>query len=228
MEEGERIILTDRLEIDIIELPKLSITEEKENEDLMNWLYFIENPENERVVEKMKENKELKQAKEELEKMSQDEYMQKIAELREKAILDEKSLYNTGYSDGIQEMEKKMQEMAKKMKSKKLPIELNEIKKIANRINSRNNWIIERGNRKTVTSKIKGLNLAKNVDTICIYAFHNSTFVDFQARNNLPHHKLEHLLLKQSKILNIQQQNIVLNKVLLLQEQNLQNLFQKD
>lgn len=124
MEEGERIILTDRLEIDIIELPKLSITEEKENEDLMNWLYFIENPENERVVEKMKENKELKQAKEELEKMSQDEYMQKIAELREKAILDEKSLYNTGYSDGIQEMEKKMQEMAKKMKSKKLPIEL--------------------------------------------------------------------------------------------------------
>lgn len=107
-----------------IELPKLSITDEKENEELMTWLYFIENPENERVVEKMKENKELKQAKEELEKMSQDEYMQKIAELREKAILDEKSLYNTGYSDGIQEMEKKMQEMAKKMKSKKLPIEL--------------------------------------------------------------------------------------------------------
>lgn len=124
MEEGGRIILTDRLEIDIIELPKLSITEEKENEDLMNWLYFIENPENERVIEKMKENKELKQAKEELEKMSQDEYMQKIAELREKAILDEKSLYNTGYSDGIQEMKKKMQEMAKKMKSKKLTIEL--------------------------------------------------------------------------------------------------------
>ena len=139
MERESRIILTDRLEIDIIELPKL---EEKgiENDKLKYWLYFIENPEDERVKEKMKENKELKEAKDKLQSMSQDEYMQRMADLREKAIMDEKEVYRTGYHEGeargkeLGEANGKAlgrkegeasskKEIAKKMKEENIPIE---------------------------------------------------------------------------------------------------------
>lgn len=139
MEKESKIILTDRLEIDIIELPKL---EEKgiENDKLKYWLYFIENPEDERVKEKMKENKELKEAKDKLQAMSEDEYMQRMADLREKAIMDEKEVYRTGYHEGLELGEargkelgeisgKKLgeasrtKEIAKKMKEENIPIE---------------------------------------------------------------------------------------------------------
>ena len=53
-------ILTDKLEIDIIELPKIK-GREKEKDKLLDWLYFLENPKSERVTEKMGENKEIKE-----------------------------------------------------------------------------------------------------------------------------------------------------------------------
>lgn len=42
------------------------------NEKLLDWLTFLNNPESERVKEKMKENENLKEAKEKLEKISED------------------------------------------------------------------------------------------------------------------------------------------------------------
>ena len=58
----------------------------------------------------MKENKEMKEAKEKLEVMSEDERMQILAELREKAIRDEKAVERFGYKQGIRETAKKMRE----------------------------------------------------------------------------------------------------------------------
>lgn len=49
--QGKKIILTQKLEIDIIELPKI-IGKEKEQDNLLDWLYFLENPKSERVTEK--------------------------------------------------------------------------------------------------------------------------------------------------------------------------------
>ncbi len=54
------------------------------------WMIFFYNP-NEKEVEKiMEENKEIKKAMDELKQLSQDEELRRVAELKEKAILDEK------------------------------------------------------------------------------------------------------------------------------------------
>ena len=112
--QGKKIILTQKLEIDIIELPKI-IGKEKEQDNLLDWLYFLENPKSERVTEKMKENENLKEAVKKLDNLSEDEKMQRIADLRQKAIMDEKAIYEKGLEIGIEKgiqrgMEKGMEE----------------------------------------------------------------------------------------------------------------------
>ena len=79
----------------------------------------------------MKENKEMKEAKEKLEVMSEDERMQILAELREKAIRDEKAVERFGLKKGIEIGEKReKREIAKKMKDNGIEIEI--IQKITN------------------------------------------------------------------------------------------------
>ena len=58
---------------------------------------FLDNPNTEEVGKIMEENKEIKEAVVEVHKMSKDEKLRKLAELREKAIMDEKEIYSTGY-----------------------------------------------------------------------------------------------------------------------------------
>ena len=99
--QEKKIILTQKLEIDIIELPKI-IGKEKEQDNLLDWLYFLENPKSERVTEKMKENENLKEAVKKLDNLSEDEKMQRIADLRQKAIMDEKAIYEKGLEVGLE------------------------------------------------------------------------------------------------------------------------------
>lgn len=123
--KGRKRILTEKLEIDIIELPKIE-GKEKESSKLLDWLYFLENPKSRRVTEKMEESKEIKEAVEKLDSLSEDERMQRIADLREKAI------YAKGLDDGIKAGEEKLKkeklEIAKKLKNKEISI--NEIAEI--------------------------------------------------------------------------------------------------
>ena len=117
--QEKKIILTQKLEIDIIELPKI-IGKEKEQDNLLDWLYFLENPKSERVTEKMKENENLKEAVKKLDNLSEDERMQRIADLRQKAIMDEKAIYEKGLEVGIEKgimegSQKEKIEIAKKM-----------------------------------------------------------------------------------------------------------------
>ena len=128
-ENSKQVILTDRLELHIIMLPKVTENRKnqeefrnflnslenqdlergqgkmsKENEDeLLDWLTFLIDPDSERVREKMKENEELKEAVEKLEAISEDENMRRVAELREKAIRDEIWFKESGRKMGIKE-----------------------------------------------------------------------------------------------------------------------------
>ena len=110
----KKLILTDKFELDIIELLKIK-GRENEKDQLLDWLIFLENPESERVSRKMKENENLKEAVEKLDRISEDEKMQRIIELREKAIRDEHAIYAKGVDDGI---EKGIMKIAKSMLKK--------------------------------------------------------------------------------------------------------------
>ena len=119
-EENTKIILTDDLEFYIIELDK--VKKMKENNSLSLWLQFIKNP---KVVSKM-ENNEIKKAREELKKISQDESERYKAELRQKYIMDQKAIQDFGYDKGLKEGQKnKAKEIAKNLKS--LNVEINVI-----------------------------------------------------------------------------------------------------
>ena len=103
-EKYTNIILTEKLEIHIIELEKLeniktlNDTEKK----LLNWCKFIKNPvEVEDSI--MSENEEIKKAKEELDKISQDAKERRLAELREKALMDEIAIRDSGFKEGIEQ-----------------------------------------------------------------------------------------------------------------------------
>ncbi len=111
--------MTDKLEIVILELNKIKWKEEVDGE-LLDWLFFIDNPESERVKEKMKKNKELKEVGTKLKTMSRAEYRERMAWFREKAILD----YNTGMSSAERRGIKQGKlETAKKMLAEGIELE---------------------------------------------------------------------------------------------------------
>ena len=124
----KKLILTDKFELDIIELSKIK-GRENEKDQLLDWLIFLENPESERVTRKMEENENLKEAVEKLDRISKDEKMQRIIELREKAIRDEHAIYAKGVDDGIEEgkakgAREKQIEIAKSMLKENMDIEM--------------------------------------------------------------------------------------------------------
>ena len=100
-EEERKIILTEHLEIHIIELPKIYKRADNEKDTkLIEWLSFLENPESEEVLYYMENNKNIKSAKERLTTLSDDERVRRLAELREKALMDEREARYTGYTEG--------------------------------------------------------------------------------------------------------------------------------
>ena len=87
--KNKTLILTDKLEIHIIELEKLSRDMDSISIELLDWLSFLQDPESERVMKSMEKNSELKEAKEKLEEISNDGQMQQLAWWREKGIYEE-------------------------------------------------------------------------------------------------------------------------------------------
>ena len=123
--KNRKKILTDKFEIHIIEIEKVNESKKEYNDKLLDWLYFLKNPESERVKEKMEENGAIKEAKEKLDKISEDEKMQQLAWWREKAIYEENTANKRAKRDGMREgIKLEKLETAKKMKNENLPIEL--------------------------------------------------------------------------------------------------------
>ena len=123
IEENERkYILTEDLEFHIIQLSKeYKLNAEGKEKKLVEWLYFLNNPESKEVHRYMEDNESMKQAKEKLDNMSDDRVVRRLAELREKAILDEREAEYTGYVNGVEDSKKNI---AKKMKEEKMSIEI--------------------------------------------------------------------------------------------------------
>ena len=94
----------------------------------MLWSLFIKNPEKIGVRE-MGENSDIKKAKEELEKIKQDEREQYLAELRLKHIRDSHAIEEYGYDKGLKEGEEKgkrenQKEVILNMYKEKITIEI--------------------------------------------------------------------------------------------------------
>ena len=94
-------VLTDLLEIRIINLKRIREAYQKDKDSKKNqWVMFLEDPNSREVQEIMEKNEDVKKAVVTVREMSEDEKMERLAELRQKAIMDEKALYNTGIREG--------------------------------------------------------------------------------------------------------------------------------
>ena len=128
-----KTILTNKFEIHILELEKVKEEYKKNKENKKaQWLLFLDDPETKEVKEIMEKNEDIKEAVIEVRRLSQDEQLQREAELREKAIMDEKAIYQAGLDNGKEEGEKlgrkkgrveTMKEVAKKLLKQNMNIE---------------------------------------------------------------------------------------------------------
>ena len=118
----KKLILTDKFEVDIIELSKIK-GKEDEQDQLLDWLVFLENPESERVVQKMQENENIKEAKEELDRISQDDILRRMAFKAELERMDNEQMMYEAKRDG------KKEGIIEGAKEEKLQIAKNMLKK---------------------------------------------------------------------------------------------------
>ena len=132
--EYKNILLTNKLEIHFIQLSKfLKEGQEEKDKKMWQWLTFICNKNRKEVERVMKENKEIEKANEELEYLTGDDAVRRIAFLRDKAERDyinnmsgaRKAGLEMGREEGRKEGEKeKTIEIAKEMLAKEIEIEL--------------------------------------------------------------------------------------------------------
>lgn len=97
----EDIILTDKLELHYIQLPKFKEKCKRISSRLEQWLTFIVNENLEEVS--MIDNEYIQKAEEELEVLNADEEAREFARLREKAIRDENAALAGAREEGIKE-----------------------------------------------------------------------------------------------------------------------------
>ena len=133
--EATHLVLTDYFEIIIIEIPKVVKAYQKTpNDEVLQWMLFLDNPEKKEVARIMEENKNIKEAKEELERISQDDILRRkvlnrtleIADRLQmkKELKEAKEALKKEKNIGTQEGKaKKTYEVIRKLKEMNLPIE---------------------------------------------------------------------------------------------------------
>ena len=93
--------MTPYLQIDIIELPKaIKEYENNKQNEVLQWMMFLENPENKEVAKIMENNENIKEAKDELEKISQDDILRRMALKAELERMDQEQLLYEAKRDG--------------------------------------------------------------------------------------------------------------------------------
>ena len=117
-------ILTEKMEMHFIQIPKFIKEKARMNTKLDEWMYFISQIDEEGVKEVMEKNEAIKKANEEYKYLIGDEAERRIAFLREKAIKDEISNIEGAREEGLEEGKKKKQiEIAKKLLKRGMKIE---------------------------------------------------------------------------------------------------------
>ena len=97
--DTENLLLTDKLELHYIQLPKFRKKCKKLSSGLDYWLALIMNYEMGEVRKMAKDNKNLKKAIDEMEYLTGDEEQRRWVQLRLKAEMDE----NTAFSNGLEQ-----------------------------------------------------------------------------------------------------------------------------
>ena len=126
-------ILTQEIEIHIIEIKKArEMYKNNKNNKKAWWILFLEDPNSKEVNRIMKNNKGVRDAVVKVMELSEDEKMERLAFLREKAIMDEKAIRAGGYDDGykegkekgieqgIKEKKEQTEKIVKKLKAKNM------------------------------------------------------------------------------------------------------------
>lgn len=131
-DEYSTIVLTDRLEIVIIELEKITKMiykgKIKDDSKIAIWNKFFLNPKGIGGKE-MEKNEDVKEAKEKYDDLITDMSEARLALSRQMYVMDMASCKNEGYSEGLEDGKKSSQiEIAKELLIRKMPIE--EISKI--------------------------------------------------------------------------------------------------
>ena len=122
--ENTYLILTDYFEIIIIEIPKvLKAYHKNPNDEVLQWMLFLDNPEKEEVTRIMEENKDIKEAKEELDRISQDDILRRKALNRTLEIADRLQLKKEAEEALEKGKKEKTNEIVKRMKDADLSIE---------------------------------------------------------------------------------------------------------
>ena len=112
------------MEMHFIQIPKFKKEKRGVRTKLEQWMQFISQT-NERGIElAMKENKEIKKAKEEYEYLTGDAAERRLAFLRDKAIRDEKSIRQGGIEEGRKEGIEKGKKEGRQEKQKEIAKEL--------------------------------------------------------------------------------------------------------
>ena len=92
--------LTDLIEIIFVELPKFKNTHKDYNDKLHRWLMFLANPSGREVQDFMKSDDTIKEAMDVLYEISGDKETIMLAQMREKALMDEQSRLKGAKEEG--------------------------------------------------------------------------------------------------------------------------------
>ena len=119
-------ILTNKLDIYIIELTKLLEQKHKELDDnLTQWMLFLNNPDSVEVKEIMEENDKIKEAAEKYDVILGNEELIRLAELKEKGEMDERNMKRVAREEGHKSgLIDKQIEVAKLMKKDNVDISM--------------------------------------------------------------------------------------------------------
>ena len=122
--EATHLVLTDYFEIIIIEIPKVVKAYQKTpNDEVLQWMLFLDNPEKEEVARIMEENRDIKEAKEELERISQDDILRRKALNRTLEIADRLQLKKEAEEALEKGKREKTNEVIRKLNEMNLTIE---------------------------------------------------------------------------------------------------------
>ena len=114
--------LTNIQEIHFIEIPKLS-EDSDEKDMLVAWMEFLKNPESEKVRSLELTISEIREAKDELIRISNDKEQRLLYEMRSKTLKDKNSALNEAERKGIEKgIEKGMEKVAKNLSDMGIPI----------------------------------------------------------------------------------------------------------
>jgi predicted transposase/invertase (TIGR01784 family) len=99
-DEYHKVKLTDMMEIDVLELPKLPTKED--GTPLYNWLKFIGSEEENEMAELAEKNPKIKTAYAVLRELSEDEKIRRLAEAREKELRDRAAELDYARTEGVE------------------------------------------------------------------------------------------------------------------------------